>query len=89
LRQARERWITAGKPPNPGRLNDLRHIVYKPADAPWRRARICRPATLPNGAAADGRQGPRVEPAALPVPPLSRRPQALSGRAGDRAERCL
>ena len=28
-----------GKPANPGRLNDLRHIVYKPADAPWRRAR--------------------------------------------------
>ena len=37
--QARERWIGAGKPPNPGRLNDLRHIVYKSADAPWRRAR--------------------------------------------------
>ncbi len=37
--QARERWIGAGKPPNPGRLNDLRHIVYKAADAPWRRAR--------------------------------------------------
>src|SRR5216684_3254691 len=37
--QAREKWIAAGKPPNPGRLNDLRHIVYKPADAPWRRAR--------------------------------------------------
>jgi cobaltochelatase CobT len=37
--QSRERWIAAGKPPNPGRLNDLRHIVYKPADAPWRRAR--------------------------------------------------
>ncbi len=37
--QARERWIAAGKPSNPGRLNDLRHIVYKPADAPWRRAR--------------------------------------------------
>jgi cobaltochelatase CobT len=37
--QARERWIAAGKPPNPGRLNDLRHIVYKDADAPWRRAR--------------------------------------------------
>ncbi len=37
--QARERWIAAGKPLNPGRLNDLRHIVYKPADAPWRRAR--------------------------------------------------
>jgi cobaltochelatase CobT len=37
--QSRERWIAAGKPPNPGRLNDLRHIVYKSADAPWRRAR--------------------------------------------------
>ncbi len=37
--QSRERWIAAGKPPNPGRLNDLRHIVYKPADAPWRRTR--------------------------------------------------
>ncbi|MGH6945906.1 MAG: cobaltochelatase subunit CobT [Kiloniellales bacterium] len=37
--QSRERWIAAGKPSNPGRLNDLRHIVYKSADAPWRRAR--------------------------------------------------
>jgi cobaltochelatase CobT len=32
-------WLQSGKPPNPGRLNDLRHIVYKDADAPWRRAR--------------------------------------------------
>ena len=37
--QAREKWIADGKPPHPGRLNDLRHIVYKSADAPWRRAR--------------------------------------------------
>jgi cobaltochelatase CobT len=37
--QSRERWIAAGKPAAPGRLNDLRHIVYKPADAPWRRTR--------------------------------------------------
>ena len=37
--QSRERWIAAGKPANPGRLNDLRHIIYKPADAPWRRTR--------------------------------------------------
>ncbi len=37
--QARERWLKDGKPPNPGRLNDLRHIVYKSADMPWRRAR--------------------------------------------------
>ena len=37
--QAREKWLKDGKPPNPGRLNDLRHIIYKAADAPWRRAR--------------------------------------------------
>lgn len=37
--QAREKWVTAGRPPNPGRLNDLRHIIYKAADTPWRRAR--------------------------------------------------
>ncbi len=37
--QAREQWLAAGKPANPGRLNDLRHIVYKSADTPWRRAR--------------------------------------------------
>jgi len=36
---ARERWIQSNKPVRPGRLNDLRHIVYKPADAPWRRVR--------------------------------------------------
>lgn len=36
---SREAWITAGKPANPGRLNDLRHIIYKAADAPWRRAK--------------------------------------------------
>ncbi len=37
--QAREKWLSEGKPLNPGRLNDLRHIVYKSADEPWRRAR--------------------------------------------------
>ncbi|HEY2659053.1 MAG TPA: cobaltochelatase subunit CobT [Caulobacteraceae bacterium] len=37
--QSREDWLKAGKPAAPGRLNDLRHIVYKSADAPWRRAR--------------------------------------------------
>ncbi|MBK9081301.1 MAG: cobaltochelatase subunit CobT [Rhizobiales bacterium] len=37
--QSREAWLQAGKPANPGRLNDLRHIIYKAADAPWRRAR--------------------------------------------------
>jgi len=37
--QSREAWLAAGKPANPGRLNDLRHVIYKSADAPWRRAR--------------------------------------------------
>lgn len=37
--QARERWLAQGRPRNPGRLNDLRHIIYKNADEPWRRAR--------------------------------------------------
>jgi len=37
--QSREQWVAAGKPPAPGRLNDLRHIIYKSADTPWRRAR--------------------------------------------------
>lgn len=37
--QSRELWQQAGKPAAPGRLNDLRHIIYKPADVPWRRAR--------------------------------------------------
>ncbi|QRY67738.1 cobaltochelatase subunit CobT [Ensifer sp. PDNC004] len=37
--QSREKWLASGKPQAPGRLNDLRHIVYKSADAPWRRAR--------------------------------------------------
>ncbi len=37
--QAREQWLAASKPQAPGRLNDLRHIIYKSADTPWRRAR--------------------------------------------------
>jgi cobaltochelatase CobT len=37
--QSRERWVSDGKPRDPGRLNDLRHIIYKAADTPWRRAR--------------------------------------------------
>jgi cobaltochelatase CobT len=37
--QSREEWINAGKPSNPGRLNDLRHIIYKGADDSWRRSR--------------------------------------------------
>jgi cobaltochelatase CobT len=36
---SRDDWLKNGKPPSPGRLNDLRHIIYKSADHPWRRAR--------------------------------------------------
>ena len=37
--QSREKWLAEGRPQQPGRLNDLRHIIYKSADAPWRRSR--------------------------------------------------
>ena len=37
--RAREKWLADGRPAKPGRLNDLRHIVYKASDAPWRRTR--------------------------------------------------
>ena len=37
--QSRESWLSAGRPPNPGRLNDLRHVIYKRADEPYRHAR--------------------------------------------------
>ncbi|WP_292683694.1 hypothetical protein [Novosphingobium sp.] len=37
--QSREAWLAGGKPAHPGRLNDLRHIIYKKADEPYRRAR--------------------------------------------------
>jgi len=37
--QSREKWLADGRPPQPGRLNDLRHILYKRADQPWRHAR--------------------------------------------------
>lgn len=38
--QSRELWLQQGKPSHPGRLNDIRHIIYKAADAPWRRSRM-------------------------------------------------
>jgi cobaltochelatase CobT len=37
--RAREKWIAAGSPGNPGRLNELLHVIYKPADAPWRKTK--------------------------------------------------
>ena len=37
--KSREKWNANDKPTNPGRLNDLRHIIYKSADTPWRQAK--------------------------------------------------
>lgn len=37
--RSREKWLADKRPQNPGRLNDLRHIIYKAADQPWRRAK--------------------------------------------------
>jgi cobaltochelatase CobT len=37
--KSRESWMQNNKPPSPGRLNDLRHIIYKAADEPWRRSK--------------------------------------------------
>ena len=37
--EAREKWSKSGKPKNPGRLNDLRHIIYKGADVHWRQSK--------------------------------------------------
>ena len=37
--QSRQAWLQAGEPANPGRLNELRHIIYKSAGVPWRRAK--------------------------------------------------
>ena len=55
--QSREAWLRAGKPANPGRLNDLRHIVYKAADAPWRRARRALGLMLREGLLKEHRDG--------------------------------
>ena len=35
--ESRKRWVEDGKPENPGRLNDIRHIIFKSADTSWRR----------------------------------------------------
>ena len=37
--KSREKWNSSSKPSNPGRLNDLRHIIYKSADTPWRQSK--------------------------------------------------
>ena len=58
---AREKWIEQGKPPHPGRLNELRHIIYKAADMPWRRARRSMGLMLREGLLKENIDGEAVE----------------------------
>lgn len=59
--RAREKWIEQGKPPHPGRLNELRHIVYKAADMPWRRARRSMGLMLREGLLKENIDGEAVQ----------------------------
>ena len=90
--QAREAWLQAGKPPNPGRLNDLRHLVYKAADAPWRRARKNLGPDDARGAAQGEhrRRGARLgaRAAARPAGAAQDPDDDLGRRAGRRFRRC-
>ena len=59
--QAREKWLQDGRPQVPGRLNDLRHIVYKSADAPWRRARTSLGLMMKEGLLKENIDGEALE----------------------------
>ncbi len=59
--QSRETWLAAGRPQGPGRLNDLRHIVYKPADAPWRRTRASLGLMMKEGLLKENIDGEALE----------------------------
>ncbi len=87
--QARERWLAAGKPPAPGRLNDLRHIVYKSADAPWRRARRSLGLMLREGAAQGEHRRRGAAVGAQPPARAHRAAQDPDGDLGRRAGRRL
>ena len=83
--QAREDWLAAGRQPMPGRLNDLRHIIYKKADEPWRHA---KPQSRPDDARrlAQGkyrRRGPAL--GAQPPDRPRRRPPHIDGYLRRRA----
>jgi len=71
--QSREAWLQAGRPALPGRLNDLRHIVYKGADAPWRRARASLGLMMKEGLLKENIDGEALEWANRR---LERRPEA-------------
>jgi cobaltochelatase CobT len=58
--QAQKDWVKAGRPPQPGRLNDLRHIVYKAADTPWRKARRALGLMLKDGVLKENIDGEAI-----------------------------
>ena len=59
--QSREAWLAAHRPALPGRLNDLRHIVYKSADAPWRRSRTSLGLMMKEGLLKENIDGEALE----------------------------
>ncbi len=59
--QSRQRWLDAGSEQQPGRLNDLRHIIYKSADTPWRRARANLGLMLKEGLLKENIDGEALE----------------------------
>jgi len=71
--QSREKWLNEGRPQSPGRLNDLRHIVYKAADAPWRRSRANLGLMMKEGLLKENIDGEALEWA---YRRLGRRPEA-------------
>ena len=71
--RSRQLWLKDGAPKNPGRLNDLRHIIYKPADSPWRRSRKNLALALKDGLLKENIDGEAIYWAANR---LMRRPEA-------------
>ena len=59
--KARDEWIKNGRPPNPGRLNEIRHIVYKSANEPWRRSRLNLGLMLREGILKENIAGEAIE----------------------------
>ena len=59
--KAREEWINKGRPPNPGRLNEIRHIIYKSASNPWRRAKLNLGLMLREGILKENIDGEAIE----------------------------
>lgn len=83
-------WIRAGKPPYPGRLNEVRHLVFKDADTPWRRARPAIAGLLKKDLFREGADGEAVDWACARLCDSGyngARGSGTGGGSGGRAER--